>query len=57
MMIPPTTPPNIIIEHKGTSPDILPLPFNLLVETTAADPLLDAEAARLPVAEGETSGT
>ena len=57
MMTPPATPPKIIIEPKEISPDILPPPFNLLVETTAADPLLDAEAARLPVAEGETSGT
>jgi hypothetical protein len=40
------------------SPDTLALPFRRLVATTAADPLApDPEAARLPVADGETSGT
>ena len=53
---PPTIPPTIIIEPIETSLN-LPAPFNRLVETTAADPLAEAEAARLPVAEGETSGT
>ena len=56
MTTPPTIPPTIIIDPIETSPN-LPAPFSRLVETTAADPLAEAEAARLPVAEGETSGT
>jgi hypothetical protein len=52
---PPTIPPTIIIDPVEIWPN-LPAPFNRLVETTAADPLAEAEAARLPVAEGETSG-
>jgi hypothetical protein len=53
--IPPTIPPTIIIDPVEISPN-LPAPFNRLVETTAADPLAEAEAANDPVAEGETSG-
>jgi hypothetical protein len=45
----------MIIDPIDTSPN-RPAPFNRLVETTAADPLAEAEAAKLPVAEGETSG-
>jgi len=49
-------PATIIIDPIEPSPT-LPAPFSRLVDTTAADPLAEAEAARLPVAEGETSGT
>jgi len=56
MTTPPTIPPTIIIDPIETSPN-LPAPFSRLVETTAADPLAEAEAANDPVAEGETSGT
>jgi hypothetical protein len=56
MTTPPTTPPNIIIDPIDTSPMPRPPPFSRLVEIAAADALPDPEAARLPVAEGETSG-
>ena len=58
MITPPTTPPIMSIDSVEISPlDFAPL-FRRLVETTAADPLApDDPAAKLPVADGETSGT
>jgi hypothetical protein len=58
IITPPTIPPIMSIDPLDISPDTLVPPFRRLVATTAADPLgPDPEAAKLPVADGDTSGT
>lgn len=56
IITPPIIPPAITIDPVETCPDALPPPFRRLVDTVAAEPLLEPEATKLPVAEGETSG-